>query len=177
MNTSIYEIGDMSRDARRALEREREKMMERAEVINSHLQVLDIIDEVLAENERLKLTVDEQQQQLVELQQQLAESEMKRIEVSKLSLGVAKKAPEGDIIKALRTYVNRSKRKTADKRAFAKTATLEIANANGMDLPEDLKTAIESLDDEQVEPKVNVQGDLVLEKNVEHEISKNKDDE
>ena len=173
----MYEIGDMSRDARRALEREREKMRERAEVINSHLQVLDIIDEVLAENERLKLTVDEQQQQLVELQQQLAESEMKRIEVSKLSLGVAKKAPEGDIIKALRTYVNRSKRKTADKRAFAKTATLEIANANGMDLPEDLKTAIESLDDEQVEPKVNVQGDLVLEKNVEHEISKNKDDE
>ena len=55
--------------------------------------------------------------------------------------------------------MNRSKRKTADKRAFAKSATLEIANANGLDLPEDLKAAIESLDDEQAEPKVvTVQG-------------------
>ena len=74
---------------------------------------------------------------------------------------MAKKASEDNLLKALRTYVNRSKRKTADKRAFAKSATLEIANANGLDLPEDLKAAIESLDDEQAEPKVAVQVDYV----------------
>ena len=88
-----------------------------------------------------------------------AELEMKLMEMSKLSTGMAKKASEDNLLKALRTYVNRSKRKTADKRAFAKSATLEIANANGLDLPEDLKAAIESLDDEQAEPKVvTVQG-------------------
>jgi len=91
--------------------------------------------------------------------QQRAELEMKLMEMGKLTTGMAKKASEDNLIKALRTYVNRSKRKTADKRAFAKSATLEIANANGLDLPEDLKAAIESLDDEQTEPKmVTVQG-------------------
>lgn len=178
MIENIEDFSEMSRDARRALERERDELIERADVVKAHLRVLDEIDEVLAENSHLqslvddlRSVVDDLQQQLDNEKQQRAESEMKLIEMSKLSAGVAKKAPEGDIIKALRTYVNRSKRKTADKRAFAKTATLEIANANGMDLPEDLKNSIEALDDEQIEPKVNVQGDLVLEKNVEHEIA------
>lgn len=191
MINEYEDYSEMSRDARRALERERDELIERADVVKTHLLVLDWIDEVLAENSRLQSLVDEGQslaedlqQQVDSLQQQLdnekqqrAESDMKLIEMSKLSVGVAKKAPEGDMIKALRTYVNRSKRKTADKRAFAKTATLEIAVANGMDLPEDLKAAIEALDDEQVEPKVNVQGDLVLEKNVEHKTDEDKDDE
>ena len=182
MNIDFEDYSEMSRDARRALERERDELIERADVVRAHLGLLDKIGEILAENSRLQNLVDEVQSLADDLQQQLdiekqqrAESEMKLIEVSKLSVGVAKKAPEGDLIKALRTYVNRSKRKTADKRAFAKSAALEIAVANGMDLPEDLKAAIEALDDEQVEPKVNVQGDLVLEKNVEHENNKDND--
>ena len=191
MIDEFEEYNEMSRDARRALERERDKLMERADEVRAHLSLLDKISELLAENSRLQSLVDESQsladdlqQQLDNLQQQLdnekqqrAAADMKLIEMSKLSVGVAKKAPEGDMIKALRTYVNRSKRKTADKRAFAKTATLEIAVANGMDLPEDLKAAIEALDDEQIEPKVNVQGDLVLEKNVEHKTYEDKNDE
>ena len=72
---------------------------------------------------------------------------------------MAKKASEDNQIKALRTYVNRSKRKTPDKRVFAKYAMLEIANANGLTLPEELAATIDSLDDEQPEPKVvNVAG-------------------
>jgi hypothetical protein len=172
MINSLEDYREMSLDARRALEREQDELMGKAEILKSHLQILDIIDDILTENERLKRTVDEQQQQLDEQQQQLAESDMKLIEMSKLSAGVAKKASEDNVLKALRTYVNRSKRKTADKRAFAKTATLEIANANGLDLPEDLKTAIESLDDEQVEPKIAIQGDYVVEKKVNQQVEK-----
>lgn len=150
---------EMARDARRALERERDDLVERAEQLDAHLRVLDEIDAVLKENSRLKEENDDLQQQLSDEQQLRAELEMKLAEMSKLSTGMAKKASEDNLLKALRTYVSRSKRKTADKRAFAKTATLEIANANGLDLPEDLKAAIESLDDEQAEPKVvNVQG-------------------
>ena len=70
-------------------------------------------------------------------------------EMSKLSAGMAKKTSQDDLTKALRTYANRSKRKTPDKRAFAKTAILEIANANGLALPEDLAATIDCLDDEQ----------------------------
>ena len=172
MNNEFEEYSEMSHDARRALEKEREDLVDRAHVVEAHLQVLDKIDEILAENRRLKELAEDQQEQLDNERQLRAEVEMKLMEMSKLSAGMAKKASEDNVLKALRTYVNRSKRKTADKRAFAKTAVLEIANANGLDLPEDLKAAIESLDDEQIDPKVNIQGDLVLEKKIEHVIDK-----
>ena len=155
----MIDYDEMAYDARRALERERESLMERAEQLDSYLRVLDEIDMVLKENSQLKEDYDDLMQQLNEERQQRAELEMKLMEMGKLSTSMAQKASEENVLKALRTYVNRSKRKTADKRAFAKSATLEIANVNGLDLPEDLKAAIESLDDEQTEPKVvTVQG-------------------
>lgn len=155
----MIDYDEMAYDARRALERERESLMERAEQLDGYLRVLDEIDMVLKENSQLKEDYDDLMQQLNDERQQRAELEMKLMEMSKLSTSMAQKASEENVLKALRTYVNRSKRKTADKRAFAKTATLEIANANGLDLPEELKAAIESLDDEQTEPKVvTVQG-------------------
>ncbi len=157
--TEAGDLREMAQDARQALERERDKMVERAEQLDAHLRVLDSVDEVFRENSRLKELNEYLQQQLNDEKQQRAELEMKLVEMNRLSTGMAKKASEDNLLKALRTYVNRSKRKTADKRAFAKSATLEIANANGLDLPEDLKAAIESLDDEQAEPKVvNVAG-------------------
>lgn len=166
MDGDFDDFREMAQDARRALEREREELMERAGQLDARLQVLERVDEVLAENRRLREKVEnlsrlmdeneELRQQLDDEKRQRAELEMKLVEMSKLSAGMAKKASEDNLLKALRTYVSRSKRKTADKRAFAKSATLEIANANGLDLPEDLKTAIESLDDEQTEPKMIV---------------------
>lgn len=91
--------------------------------------------------------------------------------MSKLTTGMAKKASEEAMLKALRTYANTSKRKTVDKRTFAKTAILEMANVNGLVLPEDLATTIESLDDEQPEPKTVVNGDIVQNKHVENEVN------
>ena len=38
---------------------------------------------------------------------------------------------------------------------------MEFANAIGLALPEDMVATLESLDDEQAEPKVAVQGDYV----------------
>lgn len=159
MENDQIDYSEMAHVARRALEMERDELMERAERLNAHLRVLDVIGDVLRENRQLNELNADLQQQLNDEKQQRAELEMKLMEMNKLSTGMAKKASEDNLLKALRTYVNRSKRKTADKRAFAKSATLEIANANGLDLPEDLKAAIESLDDEQSEAKVvTVQG-------------------
>lgn len=159
MDIFLEDFSEMAHDARRALEREREELAERGEKVEAHMRVLETVEAVMKENRQLRTENEELMQQLNDEKQQRAELEMKLMEMSKLSTGMAKKASEENVLKALRTYVNRSKRKTADKRAFAKSATLEIANANGLDLPEDLKAAIESLDDEQTEAKVvNVAG-------------------
>lgn len=160
MDKAFMNYTEMAREARIELEHEREKLTDKLEQIDLFLQVMEHSDEQDAAYKKLQEENEMLQQQLNEERKQKAELEMKMNEMSKLSAGVAKKSSEEDLLKALRTYVNRSKRKTADKRAFAKTATLEIANANGLDLPEDLKAAIESLDDELNEPKttVNVTG-------------------
>ena len=159
MAENFDDLGEKTQNARRALEMEREKLMKQEEQLDAHLELLDIIDKLKEENMRLRETVEEYQQQLDEEKRQRSAVEMKLMEMNKLMTGMAKKSSEEAVQKVLRTYVNRSKRKTADKRAFAKSATLEIANVNGLDLPEDLKAAIESLDDEQTEPKVvTVQG-------------------
>ena len=159
MDKAFMNYTEMAREARIELEHEREKLTDKLEQIDLFLQVMEHSDERDAAYKKLQEENEMLQQQLNEERKLKAELEMKMNEMSKLSAGVAKKSSEEDLLKALRTYVNRSKRKTADKRAFAKTATLEIANANGLDLPEDLKAAIESLDDEQTDPKVvNVSG-------------------
>lgn len=145
---------DAAHDALRALDREREEMRERLEVMDGYSRTLEAVERLVTENKELQEQVDDLQQQLDNEKQQRAELEMKLMEMNKLTTGMAKKASEDNLLKALRTYVNRSKRKTADKRAFAKSATLEIANANGLAIPEDLAAAIDSLDDEQAEPKV-----------------------
>ena len=163
MDKDYTDYSEMAYDARRALERERDRLVEQVEQMEDYLRVLDNIDVVLDENKRLKEQNEELRQQYEEEKQRRAKVEMNLMEMSKLSADVAKKASDDNLMKG-------SKRKTADKRAFAKSATLEIANANGLDLPEDLKAAIESLDDEQTEPKITVQGDYVVEKKVDQEI-------
>ena len=81
-------------------------------------------------------------------------NEMKLSELSKLSAGVAKKSSQDELLKALRTFVNKSKHKRIDKRIAVKEMVLEMAMANSVIFPEDLAATIDSLDDEQPETKV-----------------------
>jgi hypothetical protein len=71
-------------------------------------------------------------------------------EMSKLSVGVAKKASQEELLPALRVFVNKSKRKKLEKRIAVKEMVLEMANANGLTLPEEFAAVIDSLDDEEV---------------------------
>ena len=48
------EMKEAARDARRALEREREQMMEKAELMDGFFHAMDAVTEVIAENERLR---------------------------------------------------------------------------------------------------------------------------
>ena len=143
-------------DAGRELDREEERLTEKTEQIKGYRKAIGIAKELLSENEDLKVEVSDLRQQLADEKKQRTKLEMKMAEMSKLSADVAKKSSEEDLIRGLRTYANRSKRKTPDKRTFAKSAILEIANANGLALPNDLAAIIDSLDDEQAETPVTV---------------------
>ena len=110
------------------------------------------LSEMNEKNEALAKDLEEEQRKNKIL-------EMKLVETKKLSESLAQKASNEILTKVLRTYVNRSKGKSRDKRSYAKSAVLEIAIQNGLVLPEDLTEVIESLDDVQPDPKVvNVAG-------------------
>lgn len=166
LNMNKEELKETAQDARRALERERERMMEEVERMEGFLRVMDAMDDLLAEIDRLNEELVERDAEMDNLHQQLQEEkeknqalEMKMAEMSKLSAGVAKKASQEELLKALRTFVNKSKHKRIEKRTAVKEMVLEMAMANAVTFPEDLAATIDSLDDEQPEAKVvNVAG-------------------
>ena len=51
---NVEEMKEAARDARRVLEREREQMMEKAELMDGFFHAMDAVTEVIAENERLR---------------------------------------------------------------------------------------------------------------------------
>ena len=150
---------DWSDGARRTLDREREKMMERVELIDGLSQAMQAVDEILTENKSLKTELESLRTQLQMEKDLRTKAEIQLGEMSKLSAGMAKKASQDEVLQALRVFVNKSKRKKVEKRIAVKEMVLEMANANGVLLPEDRATAIDSLDEKQLEPKVvNVAG-------------------
>lgn len=159
MNQNFNDLMDWNDGARRTLDREREKMMERVELIDGLSQAMQAVDEILTENKSLKTELESLRTQLQMEKDLRTKAEIQLGEMSKLSAGMAKKASQDEVLQALRVFVNKSKRKKVEKRIAIKEMVLEMANANGVLLPEDLATAIDSLDDEQLEPKVmNVAG-------------------
>ena len=138
-------FNELARDARRALDEERECLTEMARKVESYGQLLDAAKELAVENEELK--------------DQLQEMTTKLNEMNKLVAGVAKKSTEDNVVKFIRVFVNKSKQKTAKKRTLIKEMVLEFTYANGIVLPEDLMATIYALDDEQEVPTVvNVAG-------------------
>jgi hypothetical protein len=152
-------------------------LREKGKQIENYRLAIDMARKLAEEKEKQSAEIESLSQQLQEEKRLRAEMEMKMAEMSKLSAGMAKKSSEEDLLKALRTYANRSKRKTADKRTFAKSAILEIANANALLLPEDLAATVDSLDDEQAEPKVVIEraADVIAEGGTKNVINKGND--
>jgi len=141
-------IADVRRDMERDVERRREALEEQQRMVLA----LEHMEQLARENESLR-------EQLNDEKQQRAELEMKMAEMSKLSAGVAKKASQDDMQKALRIFLNTSKRKTQTKREAAKTVITEMLTTAKLDLPDDIMDLLEHLDDVQTEvgTTVNVQ--------------------
>jgi hypothetical protein len=154
------ELMEAAREARRRLEREQEELTERAEQLKGFMSALEATEDVLEENERLQEKLEEERSQWQEEKEQLRSQlqdekeknmklEMQLNEMSKMTASVAGKASHEELLKALRVFVNKSKRKKMEKRIAVKEMVLELANANGLALPTDLASTIDSLDDEQ----------------------------
>ena len=141
---------ELARDARRALDDERECLNEMARKMESYGLLLDAVNELVSENERLKDGNEE-------LRQQLKQMETKLNEMSKLVAGVAKKSSQDEVLKAIRIFVNKSKQKTTKKRTLIKEMVLEFTYANGIVLPADLMAQVYALDDEQEVPKIVIE--------------------
>ena len=144
------ELKEAAREARRLLMREQEELMERAEQLKGFMTTLDSTDEVLQENERLKSENEAQQKEINDLNQQLQDKDTQLKELGKLSAGVAKKSSADDVAKAIRIYLNTSKRKTQSKREAAKTVLLELITAAKLEMSEDFMESLSHFDDEEL---------------------------
>lgn len=130
------------------------------------MSYFNYVAQVMTENEQLRQRVAEQDEKMWkqaetinQLTDKTATLEMKLSEMTKLSSDVARKSSQEGVLKAVRTFVNKSKHKRIEKRMAVKELLLELANANSIVFPEDLAATIDALDDEQSEAKVvNVTG-------------------
>lgn len=163
MNTDIIDYNELVNDANRALARERERITAEAEQVNAMQRVMDAAGELISKNEKLtrelemqKAEVDMLHARLQEEKREREELEMKMAEMSKLSAGVAKKASQDDLQKALRIFLNTSKRKTQAKREAAKTVITDMLTSAKIDVPDDILELLDHLDDEQTEAKVYI---------------------
>ena len=161
MKTNLEDLKEMMHDVRRALGSEKERLSERIEQLEGVMRMADMTDELLSQIDDLKDENERLNAENERLRQEVQEKEMKLSELSKLSVGVAKKASHDELLKALSVFVNKSKRKKYEKRVAIKEMVLELANANSIVFPEELSATLESLDDEQAEPKMAVQVDYV----------------
>lgn len=153
------DLQEASRDAQRALQEERDRCVDRVAELDGYLKVMDMVNDLIAENERLKEELEEAREAYEEEKALRMKLEMELNEAKKLTAGVANKASQEVMQKVISTFVNRSKQKKLEKRAMVKSLVLEVVVANNILLSEELMQTINSLDDERVEAKVvNVSG-------------------
>ena len=152
METNLEELKDWQDGARRMLDREIEQMREELEQKTNLLRFMEVTGELLKKIDRLN-------SELLEERAQRQAAEVKLSELNKLSVGVARKSPQDDILKAMRGYLKISKRKNLAKREAAKMVFTELFTSAQVAFPEDIMESLSHLDDEQTEPRVvNVAG-------------------
>ena len=158
MEDILPQFEDWLHDTSRELDREEEELTKKAEQIKGCRNALEIAQNLFSENEHLKEEISDLRQQLQEEKEARANVEMQLNEMNKLSANVVKKSSQDEVLKAVRTFVNKSKQKTSKKRTLIKEMVLEFTFANGIVLPEELAQAVYALDDEQEVKVVNVAG-------------------
>ena len=133
---------------------------ERVRQMSNLQKLLQSTGDLIELVEDLRVEVADLRSELEEQTSRRQAAETRLSELNKLSAGVAKKSPQDDLFRALRSYLNISRRKTQSKREAAKMVFMELFASAKLELPEDISELLEHLDDEQTEPRVvNVTGD------------------
>ena len=154
--THYKEMKDWQDGARRLLVREMEQLKDEKKQLNERLRYLDATGELLSRLEDLNGMLKDRQAEVADLnaesnrlRQRRQAAEVRLSEMYKLTACMVNKVPEEDVLRAMRSYLNISKRKTQDKRKAAKMVFTELFASAKMELPEDIKGLLESLGDEQ----------------------------
>ena len=149
-NVNIEELREAAREMYRQLQSELERKANEAEELKIQMRVVEAKQELLEGIERLKAENESQRQEIDRLNEQIHDRDMRLKELGQLSAGVAKKSSADDVSKAIRIYLNTSKRKTQSKREAAKTVLLELITAAKLDMAEDIMEMLSHFDDEEL---------------------------
>ena len=144
------ELKEAARETYRQLQNELERKQDEAEELRIQMRVVEATQGLLDEIDRLKEENDAQREEIDGLNQQLQDKDTRLKELGKLSAGVAKKSSADDVEKAMRIYLNTSKRKTQSKREAAKIVLLELITAAKLEMPEDIMEMLSHFDDEEL---------------------------
>ena len=144
------ELKEAAREAYRRLERELERKIDEAEELKIQMRVVEATQGLLDKIDQQDEVIRSQQEDIDDLQQQLQDKDTQLKELGKLSAGVAKKSSADDVEKAIRIYLNTSKRKTQGKREAAKVVLLELITAAKLDMSEDIMETLSHFDDEEL---------------------------
>jgi hypothetical protein len=144
------ELKEAMHEMYRQLQKELERKLEEADFVKVQMRVMEAAQAVMDENERQQAVIEEQSAEIDELHQQLQDKDIQLKELGKLSAGVAKKSSADDVAKAIRIYLNTSKRKTQSKREAAKTVLLELITAAKLEMSEDIMELLSHFDDEEL---------------------------
>ena len=151
MEINGTDIAEQVCEARRLMERERERLQERIDEQDIYLKLLEQYESLQVENERLRNELEEQVAENDRLHQRLDDKDMKLNELGKFSVNMAKKSSQEGLEKAFRIYINTSKRKTQAKREVARAQLLDFIATAKLEMPEDIMELLNHLDDEQPE--------------------------
>lgn len=144
------ELKEAVHETYRQLQNELERKTEEAEEMKIQMRVMEATQGLLDENDRLKSDNEALQKEIEDLNQQLQDKDTQLKELGKLSAGVAKKSSADDVSKAIRIYLNTSKRKNLSKREAAKTVLLELITAAKLEMSEDIMESLSHFDDEEL---------------------------
>jgi len=149
-NLNTEKLKEAAREAHRRLQDELDRKIDEAEELKSQMQVMEATEGLLDEIDRLNADIEALKDEIDGLNQQLQDKDTRLKELGKLSAGVAKKSSADDVAKAIRIYLNTSKRKTQSKREAAKTVLLELITAAKLEMSEDIMEMLSHFDDEEL---------------------------
>ena len=159
-NVNTEELKEAARETIRELQDVLDRKIDEVEEVKRQMSVVEATQGLLDEIDRLNDDNEALRQEIDDLNRQLQDKDTQLKELGKLSAGVAKKSSADDVSKAIRIYLNTSKRKTQSKREAAKTVLLELITAAKLDMAEDIMEMLSHFDDEELTDQPQSQGSM-----------------